>query len=242
MISSTVTPGYSPSHQFISFVEGSSSEAPDPANYSLTVLAADHNLNTLDGGDPTNGFAPWVTDILVYPSSEYWETLLVDGRVRPYIDFSISNYNTLRVPSAVHDYDLYVDTAKFYENIEVDGTALVSGTLTIGTGSIQPNGDAEFSNIKGVSNTRALVMNITTDTLLENSQTGAIINSQGGLNISLPEVGEDGVTFSIVHCGGGNTTTIDHIIRARGKVLAEQYSACTIYWNTDSWYAFGDLV
>ena len=92
-----VSEGYQPAHQFISFVEGSSSAAPDPSSYPLQVLGADHNLNYLDGGDPTNGFSPWVTDILVYPSSEYWEGLLDGNKVRPYVDFSISNYNTSTV-------------------------------------------------------------------------------------------------------------------------------------------------
>ena len=122
---SSISPGNQPVHQFISFVEGSASAAPDPSSFPLQVLGADHNLNTINGGDPTEGFSPWVTDILVYPSSEYWETLLNGDRVRPYIDFSISEYNTLRMPSATHDYDLYVDEAKIYENCTIDGDLTV---------------------------------------------------------------------------------------------------------------------
>ena len=47
-----VSEGYQPTHQFISFVEGSSSEAPDESSYPLQVLEADHNLNHLDGETP----------------------------------------------------------------------------------------------------------------------------------------------------------------------------------------------
>lgn len=250
MISSNITAGYSPSHQFISFVEGSSSEAPDPANYSLTVLAGDHDLNVLDGGDPTDGFAPWVNDVLIYPSSEYWETLLQDGRLRPYFDLSISNYNTLRVPSAIHNYDLYVDNAKIYENIEVDGNGTITSQLSVGNIAsenfkVEATGDAEFKNIKGVSNTTAPILTITGDVTLDNTQSGTIINSKpsgGNLNITLPSIGEDGVTYSIMHCGNGSTTSFVGTIQARGAILAEQYTACTIYWGGDGWYGFGDLV
>ena len=248
MISSNVSAGFSPSHQFISFSEGSSSEPPDPNNYAVQVLQGD-NLNVLDGGDPTNGFAPWVTDVLIYPSSEYWESLLQEGRLRPYFDLSISNYNTLRVPSSIHNYDLYVDSAKIYEDIEVDGNATITSQLTVGNITsdnfkIEATGDVEFQNIKGVANTRSKVITITEDTTLENSQSGAIINSKptgANLNVTLPGVGEEGVTFSFMNCVGGATTSFEGVL-ARGSVLSEQYTACTIYWGGDAWYGFGDLV
>ena len=165
MTSADISVGNQPAHQFISFVEGSSSEAPDISAYPLQVLAADHNLNHLDGGDPTDGFSPWLTDILVYPSSEYWEAQLEGNKVRPYIDFSISNYNTLRIPSAVHNYNLYVDDARVYGDLIIDGNANLNGTVAV-TGTIVPSaiayangaysvsaaGDVVAGNIKGVSN------------------------------------------------------------------------------------------
>lgn len=255
MISSNLSAGYSPSDQFISFVEGSSSEAPDPANYSLTVLGSGDDLNVLDGGDPTGGFAPWVNDILVYPSSEYWETLLHEGRVRPYLDLSISNYNTVRVPSAIHNYDLYVDKAVVYEDITIHGSIITTGGFSVSSiasdnFSIAINGDAELGDINagvisGVANTRTPILTVTEDITLTNDQTGTIINSKptgSNINISLPTSGLDGVTFSILHCGSGSTTTFIGTLLARGNALAEQYSACTIYWGGDGWYAFGDLL
>lgn len=250
MISSNVTAGYNPTSQYISFVEGSSSEAPDPANYSLTVLGSGEDLNVLDGGDPTGGFAPWVNDVLVYPSSEYWETLLHEGRVRPYFDLSISNYNTVRVPSAIHNYDLYVDKAVIYEDITIHGSIITTGdfgikSLSSDNFSIAENGDAVLSNIKGVANTKTPILTATEDITLSNDQTGVIVNSKptgSNLNITLPVNGEDGVTFSIMHCGDGSTTTFIGSLLARGNVLAERYSACTIYWGGDGWYGFGDLL
>ena len=135
-------------NQFISFVEGSASDAPDPSAFPLHVLGVDSNLNSVDGGDATDGFDPWVTDILVYPSSEYWETLLNGDRVRPFIDLSISEYNTLRLPSAVHDYDLYADKGTFYEDVNVDGTLTVSGTVFGGQDLSVPGNLEFFKNLK----------------------------------------------------------------------------------------------
>lgn len=245
MIPSNVQAGYTPTHQWISFVEGSSSEAPNPENYAVTVLSSDDTLNTLDGGDPTDGFAPWVNDVLVYPSSEYWETLLHEGRVRPYFDLSIANYNTLRIPSAVHNYDLYVDSAEIYEDVNIGGgITLVAGIVSTNF-SIASSGDAQFENIIGVASTRAPILTITDDLVFDNLQTGTIINSKptgANLNITLPDLGEDGVYFTVMNCVAGATTTMVGGLLGRGNVLGEEYSSCTIYWGGDSWYGIGDLV
>lgn len=248
----TVSGGYQPTHQFISFVEGSASTPPDSSSFPLHVLDADHNLTQVDGGDPTEGFAPWVTDILVYPSSEYWETQLNGDRIRPYFDISISQYNTLRVPSAVHNYDLYVDTAKIYENLEVDGDLVASGTFTIGAilspddnFAITSSGDARFREISGKAKTRANIVHATEDINLLNEQTGSIVNCDpegANLVVTLPATGESGTIFTLMQCGTGSTIQIQGVVKARGNILSEQYSACTIYWGDDSWYAFGDLV
>jgi len=248
-----VSEGYQPTHQFISFVEGSSAQAPDISAYPLQVLEADHNLNHLDGGDPTDGFSPWVTDILVYPSSEYWEGKLNSGRVRPYVDLSISNYNTLRIPSAVHDYDLYVDNAIVYENLTIFGATNLEGELKV-TGKISPQeieiNSGAFSvspsgSIKGVSNTKAPIQNISTHISPSNDDSGTIFQCKGNdanTNVTLPVNGEDGVVFTFMNCDAGKTVTFNNLTRARGVVLSEQYSAATIYWADGAWYGFGDLV
>lgn len=245
-----VSEGYQPTHQFISFVEGSSSEAPDPSSYPLQVLEADHNLNHLDGGDPTDGFAPWVSDILVYPSSEYWEAQLSGDRVRPYFDLSISSYNTLRVPSAVHNYDLYVDNATIYEDLTIHGNTNFSGQIQI-TGqlevdSISATGDIETTgNITGTLNCNALVVEKTSSFTASGSDTGSIFHcnsNSGDIVVTLSGSASQGTVFTVMNVSADSTVTIFGLNNARGNVLSEQYSAATIYYIGGSWYGFGDLV
>lgn len=257
MTSADISVGNQPAHQFISFVEGSSSEAPDASAYPLQVLGADHNLNFLDGGDPTDGFSPWVTDILVYPSSEYWEGQLEGDRVRPYIDFSISNYNTLRIPSAVHNYNLYVDDARVYGDLIIDGDANLSGTVEFtgtiipssiayanGSFSVSGSGDVVANKIKAVSNLSLNVITQDSDFTALEVDTAAVYHcSPLGANIvvTLPSIAEDGVSFTFINTEAGKTVTFNNL-NARGNILAEQYSICSVYRNGGSWYGFGDLV
>lgn len=159
-------------------------------------------------------------------SLDHWASLLNGSRIRPFVDITLEGSNTIRVPSAVHQYQLYVDTAKIYDDAEVDGT------LTAGV-------------IRGVNHTHTPLILATGDITLSNSQTGAIINSKptgSNLNITLPGVGEDGAYFTIQNCKEGGTTTILGVVLGRGNVLGEQYSSCTIYWGGDSWYGIGDLI
>ncbi len=254
-----VSEGYQPAHQFISFVEGSSSEAPNPSSYPLQVLEADHNLNYLDGGDPTDGFSPWVTDILVYPSSEYWEGLLEGDKVRPYVDFSISNYNTLRIPSAIHNYDLYVDDARIYGNLTIDGDTNLSGTVQVsgemrptsiltqgGSFSVSSEGNISANNISGVGNTRALVES-TSDAsyAFDATKTGLILicdPTGASTSITLPATANDGTVFTIQLISVGKNVTIVNLSNAKGNQLTEQYSSATLYHLDGSWYGLGDLV
>ena len=257
MTSSEISIGNNPTHQFISFVEGSSSEAPDISAYPLQVLEADHNLNHLDGGDPTDGFAPWVTDILVYPSSEYWEGLLDGDKIRPYIDFSISSYNTLRIPSAIHDYNLYVDDARVYGNLIIDGSTNLNGRVEV-TGTIAPtsisysnggfsvstSGDIIAGNINGVSNLKSSVRNEGSNLAPTSEDSGAVYHCSptgADMVVVVPQNVEDGITYTFVNAEAGKTVTFVGL-NARGSILSEQFSACTVYRNGGSWYGFGDLV
>jgi hypothetical protein len=234
MIIANVQAGYSPTEQFIAFVEGSDASAPEQSAFPAQVLAADHSLNHIDGGNPTEGFSPWVTDILVYPSSEYWETLLNGTRVRPYVDLSISNHNTLRIPTAIHGYDLYADTGKLYEGLTVDGDVTVGGTLSV-------------AEITGLARTKLPVSEVTADFTFVNAQTGTIFQSKpAGANttITLPTSADDGVAFTVMNCLAGKTTTLGltGTLNARGTILSEEFAAATVYWDGSAWYAFGDLV
>lgn len=252
-----VSEGYQPAHQFISFVEGSATSAPDPSSYPLQVLEADHNLNHLDGGDPTDGFAPWVTDILVYPSSEYWEGLLESGRVRPYVDISISNYNTLRIPSAIHNYDLYVDNATIYENLTIEGTTnfsgeiQVSGNLTIDSlesenFSITSDGNITAQNVSGVGNMRAPIEEVSASSYTVGSgKSGYIFKvtpSGFSTDFILPDAADEGTIYTIMLCGEGKSINIQNLTFARGTQMNEVFTSASVFFSGGSWFGFGDLV
>jgi len=252
-----VSEGYQPTHQFISFVEGSSSEAPDISSYPLQVLGADHNLNFIDGGDPTEGFSPWVTDILVYPSSEYWETKLDGDKVRPYFDLSISNYNTLRIPSAIHNYNLYVDDARVYGDLTIDGETNLNGqiqvtgvvrsdTLSINSGefTVSEQGVVEAASYKGVSNMSANIVEKTTSFTFSETDTGSIFHcdpSTSDLSITLPGSATNGTVFTVINVSSVLNVVIPSLNNARGNILSERFSTATIYYM-NGWYGFGDLV
>lgn len=247
-----VSEGYQPAHQFISFVEGSAISPPNPSSYPLQVLEADHNLNHLDGGDPTEGFAPWVTDILVYPSSEYWEGLLKDGRVRPYVDISISNYNTLRIPSAIHNYDLYVDNATIYENLNIEGTTNFSGEIQVtGTLSIDSIESENFSitndgNFSGISNMRAPIEEVSELSYNVSPQKSGYIfkvNPSGfSTDFILPDTADEGTIYTLMLCGEGKSINIQNLTFARGNQMNEAFTSASVFFSGGSWFGFGDLV
>jgi hypothetical protein len=232
--------------QFLSFVEGSSTEPPDQSAFALHILGADHNLNNISGGNPTEGFDPWVSDILVYPTSDYWETQLSGDRVRPYFDLSISEYNTLRIPSAVHNYDLYADNGRFYENVTIDGVLTV-GAVAVNTNSLTKITveEVDADVIKGISKTKIPVHSATTDFTFDVANTGHIYQcrpSVSKISITLPSTADAGVNFTVNNCVAGKTVEFTNLTNARGNVLAEQFASATIYWDGSAWYGIGDFV
>ena len=239
-------------HQWISFVEGSASTAPEESSFPLHVLGADHNLNNIDGGDPTDGFSPWVTDILVYPTSEYWETLLNNDRIRPYVDLSISEYNTLRIPSAIHNYDLFADKGLFYEDVTIKGVLTAASVEIDGGGlNITPDGDLTVRNltatgeIRGFAHTKIPILHVDSDITFDSANTGYIYQCKptgSNLTITLPQTSQIGVAFTVNNCLAGKTVTFTNLANARGTVLGEQFSSATIYWDGSAWYGIGDLV
>lgn len=235
-------------NQWINFVAGASSEVPDPSAFNLSVLGVDDNKIMLSGGDATDDFVGWSTDILVYPTYEYWETLLNGDRIRPYLDFSISDYNTIRLPSAIDGYDLYVDNGTVYEDLTIKGKLIV-GTSVLGDGG--GDGGVASSDITadafiGEARTTAPIVEIATSTyLLNESQTNTIFQCKpagGSLTVTFPGTAKVGTTYTFNNCIAGNTVTFPDLTNARGKVLAEQFSSCTIYWDGNAWFGVGDLV
>lgn len=243
--------------QWLSFSTGVGISKPDPDDYALHVLTGDTFLYEIQGGFPDGPGTPFVTDPIIYPSSDYWQSLLNGTRQRPYVDISISEYNTLRVPSAVHEYDLYVDKGRFYEDVVIDG-GLTIGAMSLGTGEgdISIPGDISCDDITcdevtanvingAVSRTRIRIIATTTDYTLVDSDTGSVIHSSpstGNTDITLPNDLQEGFVVTITNLLEGKTTTLPSTLKARGNVLSEPYSAATIYFDGTDWYGYGDLV
>jgi hypothetical protein len=243
--------------QYLSFTAGKDNVPPDPLDYALHVVAGDTFLYEISGGFPDAPDDPFVTDPIVYPSSDYWQTLLDGERERPYIDISISENNTLRVPSAVHEYDVYADNGKFYEDVVIDG-GLKIGDMALGgaTDDIVIGGDLTCNEVSSeevtanvinnaVSKTRIAIKEITADYTLTNEDTGSVLHAKpagGTINLTLPNDLKEGVAFTIANLLEGKTTTLPATLKARGNVLSEPYSAATIYFDGTDWYGFGDLV
>ena len=194
---------------------------------------------------------------MVYPSSEYWEGQLKEDRVRPYFDLSISNYNTLRIPSAVHNYNLYVDNATIYENLIIKGNTQLAGEVEV-TGEITPasiktsSGLFEVSETgvvtaeayKGFAETKTRIVELTDSAYTITSEdTGKIFhaNPDGDIEIVLGTV-DEGTTITVVNIKAGSVCSFTNLLNARGTLLTEQFSAATLYSTNGSWYAFGDLV
>ena len=262
-MSKPLQPGhFDQTKQWISFNSGVDIQAPNPTAYPVHVLTGDTFLYEIQGGMPEGNKDHFISSPVVYPSSEYWETQLDGDRQRPYLDFSISEYNTLRLPSAVHDYDLYVDKGRFYEDVVIDGV-LTAGSINIDGGvdmspggDITTDGDIECNEITAneitanvlhdaVAKTRIPIISTTGDKTLVDTDTGSVIHcSPAGANIdiNLPNDLKAGFVVTITNLLPGKTTTLPSTLKARGNILSEPYSAATIYFDGTDWYGYGDLV
>ena len=245
--------------QWLSFTEGKDSVAPASEDYAVHVLSSDTFLYEISGGFPDGPVeTPYVTDPVVYPSSDYWETQLNGSRLRPYVDISISEYNTLRIPSAISEYDLYVDKATFYEDVVIEGGLTVGGMVfgAEGSGNIEIGGDITCKDVQceeiraesifgAESNTKVRIQPKTADFTVSDSDTGSIIHIKpdgATVNVALPNDLQRGTIVTVTNILEGKTTTLPDTLKARGNVLSEPYSAATIYFDGTDWYGHGDLV
>lgn len=248
--------------QWISFNPGCDTEIPDPTAYPVHVLSGDTFMYEIQGGFAEGNQDHFISAPVVYPSSEYWETQLNGDRQRPYLDFSISEYNTLRLPSAIHDYDLYVDSGKFYEDVVIDGSLTAASLSLSGGFDLSPDGDITTSgNIEcndidaneitanvlhnAVAKTRIPIITTTADKTLVDTDTGSVVHCSpegANINITLPNDLQTGFVVTITNLLPGKTTTLPATLKARGNVLSEPYSAATIYFDGTDWYGYGDLV
>jgi len=253
---------FSQENQWLSFNAGKDSVAPNAGDFAVHVLTGDTFMYEISGGFVEAQQESFVSAPVVYPTSEYWETLLNSTRIRPFIDLSISKNNTLRIPMSMHEYDLYADTGKFYEDVEIDGQLRI-GPMKLGgatediviEGKLKSNA-VETESITSVSitsetikdavlNTRVAIKEITTDYTLAKEDTGSIFHAKpatGNINITLPYTLPVGTSFTLTNLLAGKTTTFPAGLKARGNVLSEVYSAATIYFDGTDWYGFGDLV
>ncbi len=245
---------YDQTKQWISFTSGVDNVAPNPEDYAVHVLSGDTFLYEINGGFPDGPADPFVTDPIVYPSSDYWQTLLEGERMRPFFDISISEYNTLRIPSAVHEYDLYVDSAVFYEDVDIRGNLTMGGSA-FGE-DINIPGDITCRNIEceeitadvihdAVLRTRIRIVEITENYTLQASDSATVFQCRptgANIDITLPTEMPEGFHVTLTNLLPGKTTTLPVTLQARGNILSEPYSSATVYYDGTDWYGFGDLV
>jgi hypothetical protein len=160
-----------------------------------------------------------------------WRDNLNGDRMRPYLDVSIYPYaNLIRLPVVAHDYNIYADSALFYEDITVRGNVHVEGSL---------KGNVQYDR---------LVETITDNKTISMDDKSKILNVEpagASVSITLPSTGiDDGFFFEVVNCLEGKFTTISPdqgVLKAKGTGLSQQYSACHVYRHNSSWFAIGDL-
>ncbi len=160
-----------------------------------------------------------------------WQDNLNGDRMRPYLDVSIHPYaNLIRLPVVAHNYDIFADSALFYEDITVKGDVHIEGSL---------KGNIQYDR---------LVETITDNRTISIDDKSKILNVEpagASVSITLPSTGiDDGFFFEVVNCLEGKFTTIapdQGVLKAKGTGLSQQYSACHVYRHNSSWFAIGDL-
>ena len=167
-----------------------------------------------------------------------WDGFIGDGKVRPYIDIGLYPSGSItRVPIVGDGYNIYADSATFYDDVEINGDVEVKGELK---GNL---------SITGVFTSRKSIESITEDKVINYEDLGKILHVEpllGSLNITLPVFTPEqkGFYFEAVNSLEGKFTKFSTDIgelKAKGTGLSQVYSAATIYWTGEHWYAIGDL-
>ena len=167
----------------------------------------------------------------LFQNTAIWQDNLNGDRMRPYLDVSIHPYaNLIRLPVVAYNYDIFADSAIFYEGITVKGDVNVEGSL---------KGNIQYDR---------LVETITGNKTISIEDKSKILNVEpegASVSIVLPSTGiDDGFFFEVVNCLEGKFTTIapdQGVLKAKGTGLSQQYSACHVYRHNSSWFAIGDL-
>lgn len=166
-----------------------------------------------------------------YLDSTIWGNTLNGPRHRPFLDISIHPYaNAVRLPVIAHEYDVYADSAIFYEDVEVKGSLKASGGIS---------GDISYNRS---------IETVTSDKTISSGDKSKILNiepTDAFVDIILPSTGiSEGFFFEVVNCSEGKYTTLSPdqgLLKAKGTGLSQPYSACHVYRHNNSWYAIGDL-
>lgn len=168
----------------------------------------------------------------VWHNTMLWDTFIGGGKVRPYIDIGLYPHGvTTRVPVVGDGYNVYADNATFYDDVEIKGE--LKGDLSI----------------TGVFASKKNIESVTEDKVINYEDLGKILQvepSSGSLKITLPvfTVEQKGFYFEAVNLLEGKFTEFSTDIgelKAKGTGLSQVYSAATIYWTGEHWYAIGDL-
>ena len=161
-----------------------------------------------------------------------WDNLLKDGRVRPFVDFGLHPSGGLtRVPVVASDYNVYADNALFYEDVEIKG---------------QLKGDLAIS---GIMSSRKSIEIVSDDKTISYGDLGKILHiepTSSSVKITLPVLDADQKGFFVeaVNTLEGKFTEFSVEVgelKAKGSGLSQAYSAATIYWTGEHWFAIGDL-
>ena len=172
-----------------------------------------------------------------YHDTLEWDSLLQDGRIRPYVDIQLyPDANKVRLPISVKDYDLFADTGKFYEDVVIDGS------VSIGQGI---SGDLDVAG--QLTYLRAIEI-VTADKTISIDDKSKIIHiepSGANVTLTLPASGiPAGFTIDVVNAKEGAYTVISTeagTLKAKHPGLSQAYSSATVYWTGSDWYAIGDL-
>lgn len=166
----------------------------------------------------------------VHLDSTIWSNTLNGARHRPYLDVSIHPYaNAIRLPVVANDYNIYADSAIFYEDVEIKGSLVAAGGMS------------------GIISYDKIVETVTGNKTISSDDKSKILNIEpagASVTLTLPSTIPNGFFFEVVNCLAGKFTSLEPDqgqLKAKGTGLSQPYSACHVYRHNSSWYAIGDL-
>lgn len=186
--------------------------------------------------DPIPQAADGIKKNFIHDTLE-WDGLLFEGRERPYVDIQLyPDANKIRLPIAVNEYDLFVDTGKFYEDVSIDGSVSIGGGVA---GDLNITGELTYLRaIEIVTQNKTISMD-------DKSKIIHVEPDAASVTLTLPSSGIiKGFSFDVVNSKQGAFTVIKTeagTLKAKHPGLSQAYSSATVYWTGSDWFAIGDL-